>query len=827
MAKQLNLNVRVRGGGVQITASGWARFQLGPMRCAVTLDGRRRVLRLINPAGGVLQWRGPGVEVHQTFKQETRKRVRASAVLHYTGRATTTFDHIDLLTIDAARSGRCDLGRLPNQVRLLEQSAHYGQVRSVGQILTGVDGRLALDGAPGRFVSNTVTVAYSPADRCGLLIGFESFNRWHGRISGGSRRAAGQMASSLDNVDRPTYAAQPIVMGETKVPHGRRLSQWSIGFPGGGVRLDPGETLALETFTMETGRDPFDLLDRYALRVAKRCAIPAPPKPFVNWCSWYPYRLGVSEQNMLATARAAKARGLDILGLRFIQVDLGWQKDNTPTYAQENERFSRGLKWLSRQIEREGFELGAWGGFTCVSDRHPVFRKHPDWLIHGDDGKPAVAGQWFWQPHFNIYSLDPTHPGAVKWIREYVASLSRRGVRYMKWDFGSNLTSPGRHHNPRMAASSAVEAIRGVCEQVRDAFGDGVIIDCTGTEIAGLGLFPMNYANADTGNTGAGFGHLRKVYAALATHLYKNHRWALLQPSCLVVGLPGTLEEARVRATATFLTGGHVDIGDDLTTLPESRWQILNKVLPPNDVTARAIDLFHPVRVSDAGYVASCQGEAEASQSTTEPQGAQVWHARMDGDWDTWDLVAVMNLAEPTIEASGVPCARRFEVPFEWLGLRQGSRVWAHELWSNQFLGEAPVKSKSRGAYRHPGDAQALINDGPPGVLDLTFHGPAVKLLVLRRPRRHPWPMGTTFHLSGGRELAKVQWNRRTRTLSGELHRPAGEAGHIVIAGVRDDADVKAYVDGRRAAALRGAMSSILVPIATQKDITRWRVRVG
>jgi hypothetical protein len=63
-----------------------------------------------------------------------------------------------------------------------------------------------------------------------------------------------------------------------------------------------------------------------------------------------------------------------------------------------------------------------------------------------------------------------------------------------------------------------------------------------------------------------------------------------------------------------------------------------------------------------------------------------------------------------------------------------------------------------------------------------------VKLVVLRRPRAHPWPVGTSFHQSGGRELSDVRWNARTRTLSGKLHRPRGETGAIIIAGLPDGA---------------------------------------
>jgi len=311
----------------------------------------------------------------------------------------------------------------------------------------------------------------------------------------------------------------------------------------------------------------------------------------------------------------------------------------------------------------------------------------------------------------------------------------------------------------------------------------------------------------DTGNTGLGWRHLREVYTSFACHLFK-HRWALLQPSCLVTGLPGTLEEARVRATATFMGAGHVDLGDNLTNLPEDRWAVLLASLPPNDTPAVPVDLFTPIETGTLPYLQLIKEQPETPPRVEpDPQGACVWALPVRAAWDEWTLVAFFNWTEPPREeGSRVDLARRFRVAFERLGLDAGENYWAYEFWSGQFLGEVPRASVATNAYRHPGDFADPLQPAGPGVLDIGFHGPAVKLLVLRRPRKHPWPVGTSFHQSGGRELCDVRWNARTKTLSGVLVRPKGESGFIMIAGTSDAGGVRK------------------LPIVATADETSWSV---
>jgi hypothetical protein len=780
-------------------------FSLGPGAPALRVDGRKHPLRAARGNRGTAVWRSARVELTQTLAQETKDRVRVTAALRHTGVSPLTLNHVTLFA-----GKRPGLGPAPADVRILEQNAYFGRVRTPRQMLTGSDQLKALDGTAGAFTSETHAVFYNHAARAALLLGFETVDRWLPQISGRMFALAGANATGLDNVDgggAAKTAAKPAAAPK-KVPPFRTFT---VEFDGGDLLVAPGETVALGDFVLEAGSDPLALLGAYGDRIKARNRLPDAPGPLANWCSWYPYRLGVSETNVLATARAARARNLGRLGLRIVQLDLGWEKGNIPTYFEENERFGRGLGWLSGELRREGFQLGVWVGVLCIADTHPVAREHPEWLLRGADGKPRNNYNWFWEPFCPIYALDVSHPGAQQWLRENFTALARKGVRYVKWDFAGIVATRElrRRHDPRFVNTRAREAVRTafrIAQEALDSQGEkALMLDCSGTDLAAAGIAGLSYVNMDTGNTGLGWRHLREVYTSYACHLFKQ-RWALLQPSCLVVGLPGTLEEARIRATATFMGAGHVDLGDDLTRLPEDRWAVLLATLPPNDTPATPVDLFAPIRTGTLPYLTMIKAQPDELPGEREPEGACVWALPVRADWDEWTLVAVFNWTEPPNEAgSKVNLARRYQVEFARLGLTAGAKLWAYEFWSGQFHGEIPRALPPAGAYRHPGDFSDPVQPSEPGVLDIGFHGPAVKLLVLRRPRTHPWPVGTSFHQSGGRELSEVRWDGATRTLSGKLHRPAGETGFIMIAGVAGDGVLR-------------------LPVAATAEVTRWSV---
>jgi len=569
------------------------------------------------------------------------------------------------------------------------------------------------------------------------------------------------------------------------------------------------------------GSDPWRLLEEYADGVARRHRPQVPAAPPVSWCSWYPYRLGVTEERILANARIA-ARRLRPLGLRIIEVDLGWERDYLPGAFEENDQFPHGLKWLSEQLAASGLELGCWKAPYTISEFDPVAKEHPEWLVCDADGQPAPYWTWFWQPHGKVFILDLTHPGAQEWLRRRIGSLRERQVRYFKADFigcASDGLAKSRHDR-RIVAGGGTEAARIGGRIIREELPDALLLNCGGPGMPGTGHWPLLYECQDTGNTGVlSWEFQRNNFRAMACHLWKNGRWGTIQPSCLCVGLPGTLEEARIRASAAFLAGGQIDISDTLTTLPEDRWAVLEATLPPLGVSARPVDLFEPVFDPGGGdYEAQCRGEAQAPESRPHPPGS-VWHLPVKRAWDEWDLVAVFNL-EPDATARA---PKRFRVPLERLGLSVGQTYWAWEFWSGQFLGVVPGRRRNPRGYEHPGDLQDLTVGDAPGALEIAFTGPAVKLLCLRRVRPHPWVLGTSFHQSCGAELEEVGWDARKGVLSGRVNRSAGQGGALFVAGGSRQV-VSADVDGRAAAVIPASNDSWRLSVSLDGTGGWWRI---
>jgi hypothetical protein len=191
-------------------------------------------------------------------------------------------------------------------------------------------------------------------------------------------------------------------------------------------------------------------------------------------------------------------------------------------------------------------------------------------------------------------------------------------------------------------------------------------------------------------------------------------------------------------------------------------------------------------------------------------------------DWDEWRLVGLFNYVTNDDVEYGKASITQFLIPLERLGLERGLVYWAHEFWSGQFLGEIPAARGNPRGYVHPGDTQPLIDTPLEDVLQVAFFGPSVKLLALRKARTHPWPVGTSFHQSGGAELAQVAWDG-SGTLSGVLRRPAGQQGYLVIASDQG-LPASATVNGASVIPRVGANGSVVVAVHALHDETMWEL---
>ena len=791
-----------REGRIHIVVPDWPGSCMEGLLPAATVNGQ--LLALNEARGSSGEEESPrceyrfegGLLLRLQLDQVAGGTVLTGHVLN-TAKVPVTLNRLDLLSVEEGTS--LYSGEQAKSVVMLVQSAYSADIVGCHPVSSAapaagagepniVGPKKSLDAQ----WSENVWLAYDRRVRQALLVGFRTSERFQGGI--------GFLPSAAGGLDA-----------------------WHAGFDGGDLRLDPGVAVPIEELLITAGPDPWALLEAYGDHIHALHQPRILDRPPVSWCSWYPYRLGVSAERLMETARIA-ARRLKPLGLTIIEADLGWEKDHLPAVFEPNERFPGGLAALSRELAGLGLELGAWKGPFSISEFDPMVREHPDWLICGEDGLPVDFGTWFWVPHGKTHLLDLTHPEALAWLRDRMSALQAAGVRYFKADFiaSAGAVAAKRRHNPGIVLGGGTQARRQAAAVMRGALdADALFMNCGGPEMPGTGHWPLIYAANDTGNTGfINWTFQRGNFRAIACHLWKNRRWGIIQPSCLCVGLPGGLEEARLRATMAFLSGGQIDISDTLTTLGEDRWAVLEATLPPLGVSARPIDLFDPVMDPEGSdYVAVCSGNASTPEPRPHPAGS-VWQLDVQSDWDRWTLVAFFSMESPGDQ----PAPVRFAVPLERLGLDPGKAYWATEFWSGQFLGALPGGRRNPNGYRHPGDIQDLLVEGAPDHLNLGFTGPGVKLLCLRRQRLHPWVVATGFHQSCGTEVSDVRWDPESRTLRGMLHRPAGLRGYLLLSGGAAS-PIEAKVGDRLVQPVASANGAWRLDITAEADQTPWLVR--
>ena len=563
-------------GLVGFACSGWEGFRLGALAPAIRLDGadlavvRCEVDRESAEGLFAAQYFFSDdivLGLHFEVIPETGIRIR-SCLRNGDGKAKS-LNSVALLETQRCGNDQTGWGPCHDDVVVMAQpDSYHGRVATPAALhkyARDAEDRNTGDDTPQEPVGVTSSlywVAYARNAKRAFLAGFESSERWCGEV---------------------TMSVHP----------DGSLAGWKVGFDGGDVLIAAGEEMDFEDVLFCAGPDPWRLLETYADVAKERFKPGFPAMPPVSWCSWYAYRLGVTEDRVLENARIAAQR-LKPLGLSIIEVELGWEKSWLPASIEENDQFPRKLKWLAGELQEVGFEMGAWVAPFTLSEFNPLVEAHPEWLVQDEHGKPAAYGEWFWEPFGKFFLLDLTHPGAQEWLRGQMESLANRGVKYCKVDFISTVFHPmaKRRHDRRIVMGSGYEAARMGAEIIQASLPDALILNCGGPDMPGRGHWPLLYACSDTGNTGfLSWDFHRDNFHSFACHLFKGNRWGVLQPSCLCVGLPGTLEEARLRATVAFLAGGQIDISDTLTTLPEERWRVLTATLPPLGVTAKPVDL--------------------------------------------------------------------------------------------------------------------------------------------------------------------------------------------------------------------------------------------
>jgi alpha-galactosidase len=342
------------------------------------------------------------------------------------------------------------------------------------------------------------------------------------------------------------------------------------------LRVNSGESLASERLMFAVGTDYHAQLEQYGRTVRLLHKARVSGATPIGWWSWTAYYFGLN-QGSAGTNAAWLAENLKKLGYTYFQIDEGYQYARGEYTTADAQLFPLGIAHIADLVRHDGLTFGLWTAPFEVSERAWVYQNHKEWLVHNAAGALIHIG-YVTQKNDPLYVLDTTNPGAQEYLRQTYATLREWGVRFIKMDFMDDTAIEGSYFRPN---TTALEAQRIGLQIIRDAVGDGVVLDKDGSVMLNpVGIVDAGRISQDTGHT---FEATRDAASGVAARYYMNRNFFIADPDAFTVSTqtvddqswhggqrPLTLDEAKVSIALAAVSGGMYEIGDDLPTLGAS-----------------------------------------------------------------------------------------------------------------------------------------------------------------------------------------------------------------------------------------------------------------
>ncbi|HVU22745.1 MAG TPA: glycoside hydrolase family 36 protein [Opitutus sp.] len=498
------------------------------------------------------------------------------------------------------------------------------------------------------------------------------------------------------------------------------------------VTLRPGRSVGSNRFQLNLAPDPYAALEAYADAVGAAQGA-RHSRPVNGWCSWFYTLANVSEDEVLRNTEFA-ARHLRPFGLDWIQIDEGYQRSHGDWEG--NERFPHGMGWLAEQIRAHGFKAGLWISPYVIDEPAPLFREHPEWLLHHADGTLQQVGNWDDENSEAArnekpkrYGLDITHPGAAAWLRDLFTTITHRwGCEMIKIDFVAWSILAAKHfHDP---TRSTAEVYRQGMRIMREAAGEAChILEC-GPGATTVGLIDSMRIEADI-NYGYADAAWKTYFqdpacsAAAAGKRYYFHGRTWVNDADHICMDLLTNAEAQAAATIIAMSGGNMISGDRLADLDPAKLDILRRITPSSGAAAIPVDLF----------------DADIPTAFVLP---------IKRPFASWSVFACFNPDRTQ------PLSRRF--PLHRLRLDPAKTWLAFDFWKQRFVGE-------------------VTNE-----LAVTMDPGGVTLLALHEATGSPQALSTDRHVTQGAiELEDVKWDPAKQMLSGVSLGPRQSSHNVFV----------------------------------------------
>lgn len=358
---------------------------------------------------------------------------------------------------------------------------------------------------------------------------------------------------------------------------------------------------------------PFEMLQSYTdsnIEVKREFTAPEP-----GWNSWDYYRWTVSEEEVLKNAEFIANDPVLSRHVKRIIVDDGWQYCYGEWYA--NHLFPSGMKFLASEIRKLGFTPGVWVAPSAVEPHARIAQLEYDMLACSEGGQPCLAFHCMRRYGF---ILDPTVEKSKKFLRELFDRLVNDGFGYFKLDFLASTLNAAQFYDKSVPRSEIVRHLmQPICDGVA---GRAAILGCNYPFMTGNKYVDAARVGSDIHSTWEGtkmnavnvacrYWMNKKLWIndpdfALCRGVETTDFKETIQPTLVFCDpkseykpfysrtfAQSTERELEVLLSISIMSGGAINLSDDLTKLNEAGLNLARKVVSAvSGSAAIPLDLF-------------------------------------------------------------------------------------------------------------------------------------------------------------------------------------------------------------------------------------------
>ena len=434
----------------------------------------------------------------------------------------------------------------------------------------------------------------------------------HGRRMGGCRMLKTPAHTDFESVFQSLITYRDTTLQLTHPLRQKHLSAVSGKFDGHQIShltvesdVDPcgKSTVASEPVCLFASSNGHDLMAAYG--ESERTPGNVITHLSSGWNSWDYYRWTISEEEILKNAAFIKRDPILSRHIRRITIDDGWQYCYGEWDA--NSLFPNGMEYLAHKLTEMGFEAGLWFAPTIFEPHSRLAQVNSEMMATGVSGKPCLAFECMRRYGF---ILDPTREDSKDWLFELFNRYANMGYQFFKLDFLGQTLKARNFFDPCVPRG---EIMRKILEPIRAAtLGKARILGCNYHFEAGDDLVDSVRVSGDVH---AHWKSIKENSPSIAARFWSQDRLWDNDPDFAVCRGPetsddpainslkplfvfvtpdkskedslsddnafasATLDEAKTLLGLVIISGGCINLSDNLCTLNATGLDLLRKTV--------------------------------------------------------------------------------------------------------------------------------------------------------------------------------------------------------------------------------------------------------